>query len=145
MIVADCKNHDIATETYIQSDNATYYIAEQGIGKTVETIRQSISRDALIVAPWEQPFQKYGFAKFVDKGKQPYAVTYLSLSQIRQLENDKPNLRLLSASYDEKKPLRVCVDEGRVMLEELLREKLGCPVKIDFMSLDAGEEVEEYD
>lgn len=145
MIVADCKNHDVAAETYIQSDEATYYIAEHGIGKTVETIRQAISRDALIVAPWEQPFQKYGFAKFADRGKQPYAVTYLSLSQIRQLENDKQTLRLLSTTYDEKKPLRVCVDEGRMLLEELLREKLGFPIKVEFMSLDAGEDSEEYD
>lgn len=139
MIVADCKAHDIASETYIQSDKATYYIAEPHIGKTLETVRQAISRDALILTPWESPYSKYGFNKFEDGGKQQYKVTYASLAQLRKINHPFP----YEVTYTEKHPLRICVDEGRVLLEELLREKFCVPVKIEFMSLDAGNQEDE--
>lgn len=144
MLVATLKEPQSLTETYVQSETISYYIAEHGIGKTLETIRQAISRDDLIVAPWESPYKQYGFSEFEKEGKQKYKVTYMSLAQLRNIKTPIAP----EGTYTEKHPLQISVDEGKVMLEELLRERLGVPVKINFMSLDANSkemEEEEFD
>lgn len=131
MIIEDVKTQRQASQLYINGDNISYFVSEHGLGKTIETIRQSITRNEVIVAPWGDEYASFGFKKFSKGGKTDSKITYLTLPQMKDLT--------IQETYTEEHPLRLCVDEGRILLEELLREKLGVPVQIDFMSLGIGD------
>ena len=53
---------------------------------------------------------------------------------IRAQEGDKNALEHLATNHG---VVHICVDNGRTILEELLAERFGIPIKIDFMSLEA--------
>lgn len=138
MIIESSRPKECDTQLYINADNLSYFISERGEGKTAETLRQAISRCNVIVCPYEEPYKTYGFQEFCKVPHRDYKITYLDVAQM-----DRLNDPTLGYHYTEKYPLEICVDEGRLVLEELLREKLGVPVKINFMSLDTGENNDE--
>lgn len=134
MIIESSRPKECDTQLYINADNLSYFISERGEGKTAETLRQAISRCNVIVCPYEEPYKNYGFQEFCKVPHRDYKITYLDVAQM-----DRLNDPTLEDQYTEDYPLEICVDEGRLVLEELLREKLGVPVRINFMSLDTGE------
>lgn len=135
MLIQQSKPVEKDTQLYINGNNISYYISEHGEGKTAETLRQAIYRGNVIVAPWEKPYKQYGFNRFCDNAiKRNNKITYLTLHQMEEINREG-----LEEKYSEIHPLEICVDEGRILLQELLREKIGVPVKVNFMALDTGE------
>ena len=135
MLIQQSKPAEKDTQLYINGNNMSYFISEHGEGRTAETLRQAIYRGNVIVAPWEKPYEQYGFNRFCDNvAKQDYKITYLTLHQMEKISEEG-----LEEKYSENHPLEVCVDEGRILLQELLREKIGVPVKVNFMALDTGD------
>lgn len=138
MIIESSRPKESDTQLYINAGNLSYFVSERGEGKTAETLRQAISRCNVIVCPYKEPYRTYGFQEFSKIPHRDYKITYLDVAQMDEIDSST-----LEDQYTEDHPLEICVDEGRLVLEELLREKLGVPVKINFMSLDTGENNDE--
>lgn len=122
-ICVHCDRED-ATE-----DPVTYLIAEKGQGKSTETIRQAVFRRDTILST-EYDFYKSAGMKHANEAS-PGEVSYLGL---RDIFNTSQGLKLKNTRSG---AVHVCVDNGRTILEELLTERFGVPIKIDFMSLEA--------
>ena len=105
-------------------DPITYLIAEKGQGKTTETIRQAVFRRDTILSN-EYDFYRSAGMKHADEATE-MEVSFMGL---RDIFNDEFKLS--------GRTLNLCVDNARTILEELLTERFGIPVKIDFMALEA--------
>ena len=111
-------------------DPITYLIAGPGQGKSTETIRQAVFRRDTILST-EYDFYKSAGMKHAANAN-PGEVSYLGLRDIFS------NQQGLMALKDRRSgAVHICVDNGRTILEELLTERFGVPIKIDFMSLEA--------
>lgn len=106
-------------------DPVTYLIAGKGQGKTTETIRQAVFRRNTILST-EYDYYRSAGMKHVSEAL-PGEVSYMGL---RDFFN--PNFQLPPGET-----LQLCVDNARTILEELLRDRYGTPVKINFMSVEA--------
>lgn len=104
-------------------DPMTYLIAGKRQGKSTETIRQAVFRRNTILST-EYDFYRSAGMKHASEAR-PGEVSYLGLRDI------------FAHNLELKEPLNLCVDNGRTILEELLTERFGVPVKINFMSLEA--------
>ena len=104
-------------------DPMTYLIAGSRQGKTTETIRQAVFRRNTILST-EYDFYKSAGMKHASHAN-PGEVSYLGLRDI------------FTEGLKFDGPLNLCVDNGRTILEELLTERFGVPVKINFMALEA--------
>lgn len=106
-----------------------YLVAEKGQGKSTETIRQAVFRRDTILSN-EYDFYRSAGMKHANEAK-PEEVSYLGLRDVfsNPEENIHHNFR--------NGALHLCVDNARTILEELLTDRFGVPVKIDFMSLEA--------
>ena len=101
MLIQQSKPAEKDTQLYINGNNISYFISERGEGKTAETLRQAIYRGNVIVAPWEKPYEQYGFNRFCDNVvKQDYKITYLTLHQMEKIS--KEGLEEKSMAYMEK-------------------------------------------
>ena len=107
-----------------EEDPVTYLIAEKGQGKSTETIRQAVFRRNTILSS-EYDFYRSAGMKHAEEALEG-EVSYMGL---RDIFNE--NFKLSG------KTLELCVDNGKYILEELLSERFGVPVKIHFMSLEA--------
>lgn len=107
-----------------EEDPVTYLIAEKGQGKSTETIRQAVFRRNIILSS-EYDFYRSAGMKHAEEALEG-EVSYMGL---RDIFNE--NFKLSG------KTLELCVDNGKYILEELLSERFGVPVKIHFMSLEA--------
>lgn len=107
-----------------REDPVVYLIGEHGQGKTTETIRQAVFRRDTILST-EDDFYRSAGMKHASEAKET-EVSYLGLKDIFN-EDFKISGRRLN----------LCVDNARTILEELLTERFGVPVVIDFMSLEA--------
>lgn len=107
----------------------TYLIAEEGQGKSSETIRQAVFRRDTILSTEYEFYQSAGM-KHANEA-QPGEVSYIGLRDIFSEEDNilPDNLR--------DGILHICVDNGRKVLEELLTDRFGVPIKIDFIALEA--------
>ena len=117
-ICVHCEKHSDEEEP------VTYLIAETGQGKSTETIRQAVFRRATILSS-EYDFYRSAGMKHADEALEG-EVSYMGL---RDIFNKRFELS--------DKPLKLCVDNGKYILEELLTERFGVPVKIEFMALEA--------
>lgn len=111
-------------------DPMTYLIAGKRQGKSTETIRQAVFRRDTILST-EYDFYKVAGMKHASVAK-PGEVSYLGLRDIFSNEEG-----LMSLKDRRSGAVHLCVDNGRTILEELLTERFGVPIKIDFMSLEA--------
>lgn len=110
-------------EQDIDGNPITYLIAEPHGGKTTETIRQAVfRRDGILTTEYD--FYKSAGMKHISEATAG-EVGYMGMRDLFQ--TNKPQLN---------GPVRLCVDNGREVLQELLSHYLGVPVKIDFMSLE---------
>ena len=107
----------------------TYLIASKRQGKSTETIRQAVFRRDIILST-EYDFFKNAGMKHACEAK-PDEVSHLGLRDIFSEDFTLDHLLKHSGA------IHMCVDNGRTILEELLTERFGIPVKIDFMSLEA--------
>lgn len=107
-----------------EEDPVTYLIAEKGQGKSTETIRQAVFRRNTILSS-EYDFYRSAGMKHAEEALEG-EVSYMGL---RDIFNEDFKLS--------GKTLELCVDNGKYILEELLSERFGVPVKIHFMSLEA--------
>ena len=110
---------------HANGNTPTYLIAEQGQGKTTETIRQAVFRKATILST-EADFYRSCGMKHVSEGKAG-EVTFLGLGDVFNLEFDIEN---------RPKRIHFCIDNAKTILEELLSERFGIEAVIDFMSLE---------
>ena len=110
-----------------RGDPMTYLIAGKGQGKTTETIRQAVFRRDTILSTEPAFYRSAGMkhARDAHKGE----VSYLSLKDV-MFSNEK-------IFTDGDGTLNICVDNAREILEELLTDRFGVQVRIDFMSLEA--------
>ena len=107
-----------------EEDPVVYLIAEKGQGKSTETIRQAVFRRNTILSS-EYDFYRSAGMKHAEEALEG-EVSYMGL---RDIFNEDFKLS--------GKTLELCVDNGKYILEELLSERFGVPVKIHFMSLEA--------
>lgn len=107
----------------------TYLIAESGQGKSTETIRQAVFRRDTILSTEYEFYQSAGM-KHANEA-QPGEVSYIGLRDIFSEEDDLLPDNLRDGA------LHICVDNARTVLEELLTDRFGVQIKIDFMSLEA--------
>lgn len=112
-----------------EEDPMTYLIAGAGQGKSTETIRQAVFRRDIILST-EYDFYKSAGMKHASEAN-PGEVAYLGL---RDVFSKYQGLLLKDHRSG---AVHICVDNGRTILEELLTERFGVPIKIDFMSLEA--------
>ena len=112
-----------------ERDPVTYLIGGKGMGKTTETIRQAVFRRDTILSTEYDYYKSAGMKHARDAG--PTEVSYLGLRDIFKTE-EQLNLKNRQGGA-----VHICVDNGRTILEELLTERFGVPIKIDFMSLEA--------
>ena len=113
-----------------EEDPMTYLIAGARQGKSTETIRQAVFRRDTILST-EYDFYKSAGMKHAAEAN-PGEVSYLGL---RDVFGDQKDLMALKDKRSG--AIHICVDNGRTILEELLTERFGVPIKIDFMSLEA--------
>ena len=106
-----------------RQDPMTYLIAGAQKGKSTETIRQAVFRRATILST-EYDFYHSAGMKHASKAG-PDEVSHIGLRDI------------FNPEFKVTKPLRLCVDNGKAILEELLSERFGVPVTIEFMALEA--------
>lgn len=109
-------------KTAENEDPMTYLIAGKAQGKSTETIRQAVFRRNTILTT-EYDFYRSAGMKHASEAAEG-EVSYLGLRDI------------FANQLTFNKPLNLCVDNGRTILEELLTERFGVPVKINFMSLE---------
>ena len=110
-------------------DPVTYLIAGKSQGKTTETIRQAVFRRDTILSTEYDFYKSAGMKHAREAG--PTEVSYIGLRDIFN-SDEQINLKNRQGSA-----VHLCVDNGRTILEELLTERFGVPIKIDFMSLEA--------
>lgn len=110
-------------------DPMTYLIAGPRQGKSTETIRQAVFRRDTILST-EYDFYKSAGMKHANEAK-PGEVSYIGL---RDIFTKYQGLLLKSTRSG---AVHLCVDNARTILEELLTDRFGVPIKIDFMSLEA--------
>lgn len=113
-----------------EEDPMTYLIAGARQGKSTETIRQAVFRRDTILSTEYDFYKSAGMKHAADAN--PGEVSYLGL---RDVFSDKKGLMALKNQRSG--AVHICVDNGRTILEELLTEHFGVPIKIDFMSLEA--------
>ena len=113
-----------------EEDPMTYLIAGPNQGKSTETIRQAVFRRDTILST-EYDFYKSAGMKHAEEAS-PGEVSYIGL---RDIFNNQKGLMALKDKRSG--AVHICVDNGRTILEELLTERFGVPIKIDFMSLEA--------
>lgn len=88
-------------------------------------------KEATIISPTSIPFKNYGISHGDDT---QCPVRYITLWDIMQGQQ-------FSFEVAEDEKVHFCIDDGRKILEELISQAFdGIPVKIDFMTLDAGDE-----
>ena len=110
---------------HAKGNTPTYLLAEKGQGKTTETIRQAVFRKAAILSTEADVYRAHGM-KHINEGK-PGEITFIGLGDVLNLNFDIEN----------KPPiLHMCIDNGKKILEDLLSERFGINVSIDFMSLE---------
>lgn len=134
MIINKSEPIDLKGRVFINTknnSNLTYMIAEHGQGKSSETVRQAAVRQGVILSPTNQPYKNYG-VMHGDDMKERLGVRYITLYDLFQ--GNQYELPEGPDGY-----VHICVDEGRLILEELLSQTLDMSVKIDFMTLDTGE------
>lgn len=107
----------------------TYLIAGSKQGKSTETIRQAVFRRDIILST-EYDFYHSAGMNHASVAK-PGQVSFLGLRDIFSDGNALEHLKGPNGT------IHICIDNGRTILEELLTERFGVPVKIDFMSLEA--------
>lgn len=105
-------------------DPIVYLIAEPQQGKTTETIRQAVFRRDTILSTEDNFYKSAGMKHASEAGE--VEVSYMGLNDIFN-EDFKIQGRTLN----------LCVDNARAVLESILSERFGVPVKIDFMALEA--------
>lgn len=106
-------------------DPVTYLIAEKGMGKTTETIRQAVFRRNTILSTEYDFYKSAGMKHATEAG--PGEVSFIGL---RDIINPAVHL-------PEGQTLNLCVDNAKTILEELLSLRYNVPVKINFMALEA--------
>lgn len=116
-------------KTAPDEDPMTYLIAGPRQGKSTETIRQAVFRRDVILSN-EYDFYKSAGMKHASEAK-PGEVSYIGL---RDIFTKYQGLLLQSTRSG---AVHICVDNARTILEELLTDRFGVPIKIDFMSLEA--------
>ena len=116
-------------KTSPDEDPMTYLIAGPRQGKSTETIRQAVFRRDTILST-EYDFYKSAGMKHANEAK-PGEVSYIGL---RDIFTKYQGLLLKSTRSG---AVHLCVDNARTILEELLTDRFGVPIKIDFMSLEA--------
>ena len=110
-------------------DPVTYLIAGKSQGKTTETIRQAVFRRDTILSTEYDFYKSAGMKHAREAG--PTEVSYIGL---RDIFNSDEQINIKNRQGG---AVHLCVDNGRTILEELLTERFGVPIKIDFMSLEA--------
>lgn len=131
------KTQSISTKEdciFVQSEHKsklTYMIAERGKGKSSETMRQAAIKQGVVLSPTNLPYKNYGVIHGDDMPEHT-GVRYITLYDLFQ--GNQYDLPTGPDGY-----VHVCVDEGRLILEELLSQTLDMSIKIDFMTLDTGE------
>lgn len=116
-------------KTVPDEDPMTYLIAGPRQGKSTETIRQAVFRRDVILST-EYDFYKSAGMKHASEAK-PGEVSYIGL---RDIFTKYQGLLLQSTRSG---AVHICIDNARTILEELLTDRFGVPIKIDFMSLEA--------
>lgn len=106
----------------VDGNPITYLIADKNSGKSTETIRQAVFRRAGILTT-EYDFYNSAGMKHISETHEG-EVGYMGL---RDLLGGRPQLN---------RPIRLCVDNGREVLEQLLTYQLGVPVSVDFIALE---------
>lgn len=104
----------------------TYLIAEPRMGKTTECIRQAVFRRCHILS------KEFGFFKSVGMKHASETkndeIGYLTIYDL--LYGEKNN-------FEGKTKLNLCIDGAKGILEDLLTEKFGIPIEIQYMSIEA--------
>lgn len=112
---------------HCDDDNkTTYLVAEPKQGKTTETIRQAVFRRCHILSKEYDYFRSVGM-KHASKTKNQ-EVGFLGIRDLLYKEHDY---------FKGQDKLKLCVDGAKGILEDLLAEKFGVPVEIQFMSIEA--------
>lgn len=104
----------------------TYLIAEPRMGKTTETIRQAVFRRCHILSKEYDYFRSVGI-KHASEVKE----NEIGFLGIRDLIYSDKNY------FEGKQKLNLCVDGAKGILEDLLSERFGVPVEIQYMSIEA--------
>lgn len=107
-----------------RDDPVVYLIAEKQQGKSTETIRQAVFRRDTILST-EYDFYRSAGMKHANEA----AETEVSYMGLRDIFNE--DFKINGGR------LNLCVDNARTILEELLTDRFGVPVTIDFMALEA--------
>ena len=110
---------------HAQNNTPTYLLAEKGQGKTTETIRQAVFRKATILST-EADFYRSCGMKHVSEAKQG-EVSFLGLGDVFN-EEFKLNTQ--------EREIHVCIDNAKKIIEELLSERFGVDIVVDFMSIE---------
>lgn len=104
----------------------TYLIAEPRQGKTTETVRQALFRRCHILSKEYDYFRSVGMKHASEaEGNE---IGYLGIRDL--LYSDKNY-------FEGKQKLKICVDGAKGVLEELLTDRFGVPVEIQYMSIEA--------
>lgn len=104
----------------------TYLIAEPRMGKTTETIRQAVFRRCHILSKEYDYFRSVGMKHASEATGNE--IGFLGVRDL--LYNDKNY-------FEGKQKLNLCIDGAKGILEDLLSERFGVPVEIQYMSIEA--------
>ena len=107
-------------------NRTTYLIAEPRQGKTTETIRQAVFRRCHILSKEYDYFRSVGM-KHASEAKEG-EIGFLGVRDL--IYSDKKY-------FANKQKLKICVDGAKGILEDLLTERFGIPVEIEYMSIEA--------
>lgn len=110
---------------HAKSNTPTYLLAEKGQGKTTETIRQAVFRKATILST-EADFYRSCGMKHVSEAKTG-EVSFLGLGDVFNKE-----FKLNRKEHQ----IHVCIDNAKKIIEELLSERFGVEIVVDFMSIE---------
>lgn len=112
---------------HCDDDNkTTYLVAEPKQGKTTETIRQAVFRRCHILSKEYDYFRSVGMKHASEVKNQE--IGFLGIRDLLYKEHDY---------FKGTDKLKLCVDGAKGILEDLLAEKFGVPVEIQFMSIEA--------
>lgn len=98
-------------------------------------MRQAAINGSIILGPNSLPYSNYGILHG-DDNIDKMSIRYITLGDI--LKGDSFNLPPHPDGC-----VHICVDEGRLILQELLSQALDCQVKIDFIATDTGDKYDE--
>lgn len=115
---------------YLKSDAIKYYIGNINSGKSGETLKQAFLNQAVLIAK-NNYFHLPKVKDITDR-----RAAYLSVGEI---VFDTPPDDALETLKGMDGKVHVCVDNGRMFIQELLGLLLNTEVKVDFISLDTGE------